>query len=110
MSAEGDFSDFTVSDTEGKLRQHLSERSSNLGYVDSKTTYHLEVKASTEEDLLNPFFMSNNQMNMAMEHSSLGRRDRVPATDVYVVTRVYDIVLGDRRISPRYAFSLILGE
>jgi hypothetical protein len=104
MGAEGDFSDFTVSDPGGKLGRHLSERSSHLGCVDSNTKYHLEVKASTDEDLSNPFFMSSNQMNMAMDHSSLGRRDQVPATDVYVVARVYGIVLGGRTHAPKVCF------
>jgi hypothetical protein len=104
MDAERDFSDFTVADPEGKLGQHLSERSSNLSCVNSSTTYHLEVKASTDEDLSSPFFMSSNQMNMAMEHSSLGRRDGVPATDVYVVARVYGVVLGGQTHAPKVCF------
>jgi hypothetical protein len=103
MRAERDFSDFTVFDPEGKFGQHLSERSSHLGNVDRKTTYHLEVKASTE-DLSSLFFMSSNQMKMAMDYSSLGRRDQVSATDVYVVARVYGIVLGGQTHSPKVCF------
>jgi hypothetical protein len=103
MGTESHFSDFTLSDPKGKLGQYLSERSSNLGNVSSKTKYHLEVKATTE-DLSNSFFMSSNQMDMAMDHSSLGRGDRVPATDVYVVARVYDIVLGGQAHAPKVCF------
>lgn len=63
---EKDFADFTYYDSHGKLTTLLGELDflRNAGdWLRSPPKYHLEVK-STAEKCSEPFFMSNNQIEM----------------------------------------------
>jgi hypothetical protein len=66
VEKEGDFADFTYQDTSGKLTELLTTN----GFIhdveawsESPPIYHLEVK-STPEPCNEPFYMSNNQVEM----------------------------------------------
>ncbi len=62
---EGDYSDFTYHDTDGSLTRYFAQEGFQEAqeWLSSPPTYHIEVK-STTEDCNEPFFVSNNQMQM----------------------------------------------
>ena len=64
---ERDFADFTYIDSTGTLTRLLRENGLEAGEdwlhdLSKPITYHLEVKATTEE-CSEPFYMSNNQVD-----------------------------------------------
>ncbi|KAF5008934.1 hypothetical protein FDECE_4797 [Fusarium decemcellulare] len=81
---EGQFSDFTYIDHSGQMKVFLREAGLNLSTEwSSSTTYHLEVK-TTAGNCSEPFFVSQNQVNM------MKRFDNDP-NNAYVLIRVFDI-------------------
>ncbi|KAJ3531643.1 hypothetical protein NM208_g6992 [Fusarium decemcellulare] len=81
---EGQFSDFTYIDHSGQMKVFLQEGGLNLNTEwSSSTTYHLEVK-TTAGSCSEPFFVSQNQVNM------MKRFDNDP-NNAYVLIRVFDI-------------------
>ena len=85
---ERHYSDFTFTDTDGKLTDYLIQHGRRLprwGGSKSSVTYHLEVK-STTGPLEEPFHLSNNQLQLARQWTLAG-----PSLNVYVVLRVYEL-------------------
>ncbi|KAK5123901.1 hypothetical protein LTR85_002097 [Meristemomyces frigidus] len=84
---EGDYVDFTISDT--KVCQRITDWLGDLGSgvslgVDGSITYHIEVK-STVGRSGEPFSMSNNRVDLAQKwHNS--------PNDVCIIFRVYDLL------------------
>ncbi|PMD48990.1 hypothetical protein L207DRAFT_505973 [Hyaloscypha variabilis F] len=100
VGKEGGFADFTYKDTSGKLTEILS----TLGFIRDVETwsqcppiYHLEVK-STLGPCIEPFYMSNNQVEKARTYAVSWDSDSIP-TDVYVILRVYDL---EKETSPGF--------
>jgi hypothetical protein len=61
---EGQFADFTYLDRSGDMRAFLQVAGVELNPEWSRsTTYHVEVKTTTIDDK-EPFFVSQNQVNM----------------------------------------------
>jgi hypothetical protein len=91
VKEQGEYSDFTYIDHDGRLGQYLSERGRRLPRWKDRSgkemplRFHLEVK-STVSPLDEPFHLSNNQMDLAKKWTLGG-----PLLDVYVVLRVYDL-------------------
>lgn len=62
---EKDFADFTYLDSSGHMKEVLQAANLDLrGQWSSSTTYHLEIK-TTSENCDDPFFMSQNQLDKA---------------------------------------------
>lgn len=87
---EKDYADFTFHDAAGRLTEYLSARglTDASKWAENPPTYHLEVK-TTKGPRNEPFFMSNNQVDMARRYSIPASRDAIPK-DVYVVLRVFE--------------------
>ncbi|KAN0099174.1 hypothetical protein V8E51_012949 [Hyaloscypha variabilis] len=99
---EGDYADFTYADTHGEFTRLLARHGfiHNVApWFSSPPTYHLEVK-STTGSCLDPFFMSNNQVEKAQSFSF--DENTIPE-NVYVVIRVYNL---DRPMTPGFTVYL----
>jgi hypothetical protein len=108
VGKEKDHADFEFRDDTGALGEYLSQRGRRLPrWNGAPTLYHLEVK-SAEGPLQTPFFMSNNQMDMARRYTISG-----PCREVYVIIRVYDLDTKDQKAARLHDFvdpwSLVFG-
>lgn len=65
LGSEGNFTDFTYKDPDGRLTKLFLDQGFTQAkdWLASRPTYHIEVK-STKNESEEPFFMSYNQLEM----------------------------------------------